>query len=114
MEPRSDSQDRNLLNASTKEVSLEPLSPVAKERKLACGRTPLYLKRKIKEMEMKMDRNRMHSLTFERDLARHSQQLSERQTANWKEIIDDYCRDYEEFEQRRNQYQRRLMRERSN
>ena len=76
LEPRSGSQDLHLLKSSIKEVSLNPLSPVAnivtpasnEERRLPCGSTPLQLVQKIAEMEEDMTFCREMIRVFEKNL----------------------------------------------
>ena len=119
LEPRSGSQDLHLLKSSIKEVSLNPLSPVANivtpasndERKLPCGRTPSSLKRKIAEMEKEMAEARETILIFERDIA---QDMPEDNANRMRKLLMFLRKKYDKYEQRRNQYQCRLMRQRSN
>ena len=115
LEPRSGSQDLHLLKSSIKEVSLNPLSPVANivtpasndEHKLPCGRTPSYLKRRIAEMEEVMTSCRDIIWIFEKQLVLPG--MSEKFKSERKQLIIKYRKKYEKYDRRRNQYQRQLM-----
>ena len=114
LEPRSGSQDLHLLKSSIKEVSLNPLSPVANivtpasndKRRLPCGRTASYLVLKIAEMENEMAVSRKLFLSCELDLA-HSD-LSERKMTDLKKDRASFRREYNRYKRRLNDYQRCL------
>ena len=119
LEPRSGSQDLHLLKSSIKEVSLNPLSSVAnivtpasnEERRLPCGSTPSRLVRKIEEMEEEVTSSREMIRTFEKRLA--IPDISEKFKSDTKQRIARCRKRYERFEWRRNDYQSRLMGKRS-
>ena len=116
MNPRSGAQDLSLLKSSTKEASLDPFPPVAnianpannEERKLPCGSTPSRLKRKIAEMEKKMASSSELIQNSEGYLA--IPEIPEELKLETRQLIIQYRKRYADFEQRRNRYQRSLMR----
>ena len=107
LNPRSGAQDLSLLKSSTKEASLDPLSSV-EERKLPCGSTPSRLKRKIAEMETKMASSSELIQNSEGYLA--IPEIPEELKLETRQLIIQYRKRYADFEQRRNRYQRSLMR----